>query len=125
MLFEKKAKSCTEVLDSGLQLKVWGIQTSRRLLSEIVGDKDNYYWGKWTTINDYCLYVIISNENGGLTDAEKKYCNELSLLLEKEVKKMRSSIHSNSVSNDLDCKKILALERAILTLQTRLKKQAH
>ena len=77
----KAKKSCTEILDSGLQLKVWGVQTSRRLLIEIVGDKDNY-WKQWMTINDYCLYIIISNKNGGLTNAEKKYCNKLSLLLD-------------------------------------------
>ena len=122
-MISREAKSCTEVLDSGLQLKVWGIQTSRKLLSDIVGDKDNH-WKRWRTINDYCLYVIISNENGGLTDAEKKYCNELSLLLEKEVKKRRS-IYDDSASNSPDCRKILALERAILTIQeARLKKQA-
>ena len=121
MLFDKKAKTCTEVLDSGLQLKVWGVQTSRKLLVEIVGDKDSY-WKQWATINDYCLYIITSNENGGLTDAEKKYCNELSFLLGKEVKKMRS-IYDDSASNGPDCRKILALERAILIIQeARLKK---
>ena len=123
MLPDKKAKICAEMLDSGLQLKVWGIQTSRKLLSEIVGDRDNH-WKQWVTINDYCLHVIISNENGGLTDAEKKYCHELSLLLGKEVKKMRS-IYDNSAPNGPDCRKILALERAILIIQEeRLKKQA-
>ena len=119
-MITRKRKSCTEVLDSGLQLKVWGIQTSRRPLAEIVGDKDNY-WKQWMTINDYCLYVVISNENGGLTNAEKEYRNELSFLLKKEVKEMRS-IHNNSASNDPDCKKILSLERAILTLQTRFER---
>ena len=116
----KAKKSCIEILDSGLQLKVWGVQTSRRLLVEIVGDKDNY-WKQWMTINDYCLYVVISNKNGGLANAEKEYCNELSLLLKKEVKEMRS-IYDDSASDDPYCKKILSLERAILTLQTRFER---
>lgn len=119
-MLSKTEKSCTEVLDSGLQLKVWGVQTSRRLLSEIIGDKDNY-WKQWTTVNDYCLYVIISNKNGGLANAEKEYCEKLSSLLKKEVKEMRN-IHNHSAPNDPDCKEILALERAILTLQTRFEK---
>ena len=116
----KAKKSCTEILDSGLQLKVWGVQTSRRLLSEIVGDKDNY-WKQWTTINDYCLYVVILNKNGGLANVEKKYCNELSFLLKKEVKKMRS-IYDDLASNDPDCRKILALERAVLILKEERKR---
>lgn len=118
----KTKKSCTEILDSGLQLKVWGIQTSRRLLSEIIGDKDgDNYWKQWITINDYCLYVIISNKNGRLTNAEEEYCKELSSLLKKEVKEMRNT-YNNSALNDPACKKILALERAILTLQTRFER---
>ena len=108
-------KSCIEILDSGLQLKVWGVQTSRRLLSEIVGDKDNY-WKQWVTINDYCLYVIVSNQNGGLVGVEKGYRDNLYYLLEKEVKRRRD-IHSDSTPNGPDCRKILALERAVLILK--------
>ena len=116
MMFDKNAKkSCMEVLDSGLQLKLCGIQTSRKPLSEIVGDKDPY-WKSWPKINDYCLYIITSNENRELTDVEKKYCDKLTLLLRKEVKKMRS-IYDDSASNDPVCGKILGLERAIQTIQ--------
>ena len=115
LLGERGKKSCMDVLNSGLQLMVWGIQTSRKPLSEIIGDKDPY-WKRWVTINDYCLYIITLNENSELTDVEKEYCDKLILLLKEDVRKMRS-IYDDSASNDPDCGKILGLERAILTIQ--------
>lgn len=116
VLLHNRPKSCEELLNSGLFLKVWGVLTSRESLSEIFGE--NHYWKKWGSINDYCFYIVSLRQYGKSARIDEEHCQELRKILEEKMKALKLTTKiSDIIPQSPECRRILSLERAIITLK--------